>query len=389
MDQTRAIQSALDEEEASRLRELLAELGRQATAYRFDVAPNPCVGAAVLSDGVEIGRGFHQVWGQGHAEINALEAASKSGLPTVRWDTLVVTLEPCSTAGKTPPCVEAIVRAGIRRVVVGELDPDPRHRGRGLEELSNAGVEVVHLRGAAPLDVVAPYFRHWTSHDRLRRPRPWVIAKWAQTRSGQLRPPEHVGEGRWISGTEARAEVQRLRRRVDAIVTGVGTVLADDPSLGVRAPADPGHAPLRVVLDSRLRTPPDARLFQPPRPGEAVGRVHLLSLPGPDGARHRALQTAGATIHAIRPAEDGRPSLRAVSSWLWEAGVQRALLEAGPTLLESWFRAELVDQILVFTGNVIGGRGPSMAAVLDRARLASVLHSEVGGDARLDAFVKR
>ena len=200
MDLTRTISSALREEEAAHLRELLAELGGLAREHRFRVAPNPCVGAAVLSAGVEIGRGFHELWGGPHAELLALEAARASGMAAERWDTLVVTLEPCSTAGKTPPCTDAIRAAGIRRVVVGAVDPDARHRGRGLEALHAAGIEVIHLRGAAPLAVVAPHFLHWTSYERLRRPRPWTIAKWAQTRTGQLTPPADSGAGRWISG---------------------------------------------------------------------------------------------------------------------------------------------------------------------------------------------
>ena len=132
------------------LRQILAELAGAARAFRFEVAPNPCVGAAVVAGGAVISRGFHRVWGREHAEIDALRLAELTGVPKAEWDTLVVTLEPCSTTGKTPPCTDAILKSGIRRVVVGELDPDPRHRGRGLELLRSAGLEVEHLQGAAP-----------------------------------------------------------------------------------------------------------------------------------------------------------------------------------------------------------------------------------------------
>src|SRR5436190_717166 len=164
------------------------------------------------------------------------------------------TLEPCSSQGKTPPCVERILASGVRCVVVGALDPDPRHGGAGLSSLRERGVEVVLLEGASPLSAVAPHFNSWIDQERLRRPRPWTIAKWAQTRTGQLIPPSGVGGGRWISGPESLKEVQVLRGRVDAIVSGVGTVLADDPRFTVRPPGDPSRPPWKIVFDSYLRT---------------------------------------------------------------------------------------------------------------------------------------
>ncbi len=377
--------SGLSEREAGILRALLGDLGRAASAFRFDVAPNPCVGAAVFSDGVEIGRGFHRVWGGAHAEIQALEAASASGVPRERWDTLVVTLEPCSSQGKTPPCTQALRKERLRRVVVGALDPDPRHGGRGLDELRAEGFEVFLLRGAAPLEKVAPHFLEWTRPDRLRRAWPWTIAKWAQTRTGQLSPPE----GRWVTGSEARTEVHRLRSSVDAVATGVGTVLADDPSLTVRLSEGPARAPWRVVLDSDLRTPPDASLFRPAGPGETAGPVHIFARAGFDPLRYRALAAAGATIHALHPGDDGRASLRECLGLLWASGIRRLLLEAGPTLLEAAFRAEIVDQVRVYTGAVNGGRGESLGSWLNPERLLEVARGEIGGDSRLDAFVRR
>jgi diaminohydroxyphosphoribosylaminopyrimidine deaminase/5-amino-6-(5-phosphoribosylamino)uracil reductase len=380
--------ASLGEAEVQHLEVLLQDLGRAAGAFRFDVAPNPCVGAAVLSDGVEIGRGFHREWGGPHAELHAFEAAAQSGVPRARWDTLVITLEPCSSHGKTPPCTEAILKEGFRRIVVGALDPDPRHRGRGLEELRAQGVEVV-LLAATPLERVAPHFVDWTRPDRLRRSLPWVIAKWAQTRTGQLTPPPGVGEGRWITGPEARADVQRLRARVEAIVTGVGTVLADDPRLTVRAPAVAALPPLRVVLDTALRTPPGARLFQPCGAGESAGAVHVVTLAGTDPVRHRELGLAGATIHTLHPGDDGHPSLRETLALLWTLGVRRVLLEAGPRLVTSAFEYEFIDQVRVYTGSVNGGVGPSLGRWLTPEHLLSVERSECGDAARLQAFVKR
>jgi diaminohydroxyphosphoribosylaminopyrimidine deaminase/5-amino-6-(5-phosphoribosylamino)uracil reductase len=376
--------------QAAELRQRLSELATRSEAWRFEVAPNPCVGAAVLADGVTIGEGFHQRWGGPHAEVLALEAAERSGVPRERWDCLLVTLEPCCSSGKTPPCTQAVLRSGIPRVVVGALDPDPRHAGRGLAELEAAGRRVELLAGSAPLERHAPHFLDWLDRDRVRRPRPWFIAKWAQTRTGQLIPPPDVGEGRWISSPEALREVQLLRSNVDALVTGVGTVLADDPRLSLRPPADLTRAPLRVILDSELRTPPQARILRAldPAQGEAGGPVHVFCLAGASGVRHRALIAAGAQIHGLHPDRDGTLGLRDVLSRLWELGVRRALLEAGPHLLASVLERGFADQLRIYTGAVNGGRGPSAASLLASARLSGRLDRECGADVVLEAFAR-
>lgn len=380
------LRTLLDGLDQSQILGLLQGLSRDARARRFDVAPNPCVGAAILAGERELARAAHAHWGGPHAEVLALAAAEASGLPRERWDTLVVTLEPCSSHGKTPPCTDAILASGIKRVVVGALDPDPRHRGRGLEILRAAGVEVLLHEGASPLEEVAPHFLAWTGRERLRQPRPWTIAKWAQTRTGQLRPPEGLGEGRWITGSEARAEVHELRARVDAIVSGSGTVLEDDPRLSVRGVPDCARAPLRIVIDTYLRTPPDAALFAPTGPGEKAGEVHLLALAGVDPRRARALVAAGAQVHELHGGEGG-VSLRDAQAWMWQRGIRRVLLECGPTLLAEHLAQGLVDQLRVYTGDVNGGRGESMGTWLSRTRLEQRLDRECGGDSVLEAFV--
>ncbi len=369
------------------LRTLLHELGLAARAWRFSVAPNPCVGAAVLAGSKVVARGFHEGWGESHAEIRALAAADSSGVPRQEWDALVVTLEPCSSYGKTPPCIDAIRASGIRTVIVGERDPDPRHRGKGLELLRAHGIEVFLLEGAAPLAEVAPHFVSWTSHDRQRRPRPWTIAKWAQTLTGQLTPPESVGGGRWISSPPALAEVQLLRSRVDAILTGVGTVVADDPRLTVLPPGDPTRRPARIVLDSWLRTPPDARLFAPAGVNEGAGEVTIVCIVGADRGREAALLRAGAKIHGLRCNDKHHIDLRAMHAWLWDQGVRRLLLEAGPRLLASHLDAGFVDQVHLVTGGVRGGRGESLAERLASAKLLERRDREVGPDSVLEAFL--
>jgi diaminohydroxyphosphoribosylaminopyrimidine deaminase/5-amino-6-(5-phosphoribosylamino)uracil reductase len=382
---------------------LLSELAVKARVSRFEVAPNPSVGAAILARGRVIARGFHRFWGGPHAEVEAICEADASGIPRAEWDSIVVTLEPCSSTGKTPPCARAILKAGIGHVIIGALDPDARHSGAGLELLRDAGV-AVDFYGSRPdepdswsLETTAPHFVRWTSYERLRRPRPWVIAKWAQTLTGQLSPPSHVGDGRWISGPDSRAEVQVLRGRVDAILTGVGTVRADDPRLTVRAPGDTSRPPLRVVFDSYLTTAPGAALFAPLESSaaaageEAKGDVVILCKSGPDPARYRALEKAGARVVTLPGGDDGRISLRAAADWLWEAGVRRALLEAGPTLIEAFHEAELLDQVRVYSGSVVGGEGETLAplvrTLVDRDRLSEDrLDRECGDDAVLELF---
>jgi diaminohydroxyphosphoribosylaminopyrimidine deaminase/5-amino-6-(5-phosphoribosylamino)uracil reductase len=385
----RSIAETLDE---VRLTKLLEELAGAARAFRFEVAPNPCVGCAVLAGGEVIARGYHEVWGERHAEIQALDAAEAAQATGVgahgKPDTLVVTLEPCSSQGKTPPCIDRILASGIRRVVVGALDPDRRHRGEGLRLLRDAGVEVLLLEGASPLGKVAPHFLAWTDADRVRRARPWTIAKWAQTRTGQLSPPPEVGGGRWISGPEALREVQTMRGRVDAIVTGVGTILSDNPRLTVREPGDWAHPPLRIVLDSRLRTPADANLFRTPGEREGAGAVHVLCVGGADATRHGALVAAGARVHELHVATDDGVSLRDAQAWMWEQGLRRVLIEAGPRLISHYLESGFVDQVRIYTGAVNGGRGPTMADWLTRLKFQERLDRERGTDVVLEAFLR-
>ncbi|MEX1026251.1 MAG: bifunctional diaminohydroxyphosphoribosylaminopyrimidine deaminase/5-amino-6-(5-phosphoribosylamino)uracil reductase RibD [Planctomycetota bacterium] len=373
----------------SDLRRLLAELGHGALAYRFRVAPNPTVGAAVLSDGVEIGRGFHTTWGGPHAEVHALEAAAASGVPPERWDTMVITLEPCSSQGKTGACTRRLLDVGIRRVIVGALDPDPRHEGRGLNQLEAAGVEVVHLRGASPLGRFAPHFYRWTLPDRQRRGRPWLIAKWAQTRTGQLQAPE--SHGRWISSPPSLAEVHRLRASCDAVITGIGTVLRDDPRLSVRGEAARGLArdegPQRVIVDSDLRTPLEARIFAATPEGEAAGEVVIVCRGGAHPRSHRALKENGVRVEVVGLDDKGRVNVREMLNRMWNAGMRRVLLEAGTTLATSFLEHDLVDQLLVYTGAVNGGEGEPLSEWLRPDRLRLPAHRESGDDAVLEAFL--
>ncbi|NPA31500.1 MAG: bifunctional diaminohydroxyphosphoribosylaminopyrimidine deaminase/5-amino-6-(5-phosphoribosylamino)uracil reductase RibD, partial [Chloroflexi bacterium] len=222
--------------------------------------PNPAVGAVIVRDGRVVGRGFHPKAGEPHAEIFALREAGDAARGAVMY----VTLEPCVHHGRTPPCVDAILEAGIAEVHIATLDPNPVVHGQGVAKLRAAGVKVVLGEGQAEARKLIEGFAHW-----VRTRRPWVVAKYAMTLDGKI--ATRTGHARWITGPEARAWVHRLRDQVDAILVGRGTVEADDPRLTTRLPdADAVHHPLRVVLDSRGRAPLTARVFDPGLPGRTV-----------------------------------------------------------------------------------------------------------------------
>jgi diaminohydroxyphosphoribosylaminopyrimidine deaminase/5-amino-6-(5-phosphoribosylamino)uracil reductase len=213
------------------------------------------------------------------------------------------------------------------------------------------------------------------------------VAKWAQTRTGQLTPLKTSGDGQWISGPEALAEVQVLRGRVDGIMIGFGTVRADDPRLTVRSPGQRDDPPVRIVLDSDLRTPPEARLFEQTGEDEAGGPVLIVCRVGPDAGRARALEDAGAEVLEVRSANRTSLDLKAVSQRLHERGIQRLMLEAGPQLTAAMLGEGLVDQVCIYTGEMRGGEGPTLGNALLAVRLEERRDLEVGNCSRMDAFV--
>lgn len=376
---------ALDETTEGRLHEaLFEELVDWAAECRFDVAPEPCEAAAALTDGVVAALARRDFYGAPQPWTAALAAAGDA-------DTLVTTLEPHVDANGALLDAETLSASSIRHVVVGALEPDPRERGRGVAALRAMGLTVDVAEWGAPLHRVAPHYLNWRSVERSRRPRPWTIGKWAQTRSGQLTPPADVGDGRWISCTGSQDEVQVLRGRVDAVVTGIGTVLADDPRLSVRPPGAVERAPLRVVLDSQLRTPPDARLLSqaPDHVAEAAGLVCILGVAGAPASRFRALVERGAEVHLLPPDWHGRLSLEQANHWLWERGLRRVLVEAGPRLLEAFLKVGALDQVRIYTGDVVGGRGSRVEGTPGESSMSGVLHRESGEDAVLEGFTRR
>jgi diaminohydroxyphosphoribosylaminopyrimidine deaminase/5-amino-6-(5-phosphoribosylamino)uracil reductase len=344
------------------------------------VEPNPMVGALLVRGSRVIAEGYHREYGGRHAEIVVLDRAKTAA----RGATLVITLEPCSTHGKTPPCCDAIIRAGVRRVLVASRDPNPVHRHRGVAALRRAGIEVVDGVLRREARELLRSFR-----ENLDRPEPFLTAKWAMTLDGQVATRGRAS--RWISSEASRREGHRERARSDAVLVGIGTVLADDPELTVRSTR--GRDPIRLVADGRLRLPPSSRLVRTARDVP----VWVVTSKGADRSRERRLVEAGCRVLRFR-GRGGRPDLPEALRALKGLGVKRILLEGGPTLMGEAFRAGLVDRVSVFVaGKLFGGDdglGPVHAAgCLDPGEAIPLVgirrRSLGGGDVAVEGIVAR
>jgi diaminohydroxyphosphoribosylaminopyrimidine deaminase/5-amino-6-(5-phosphoribosylamino)uracil reductase len=296
-------------------------------------APNPMVGAVVVRDGVVVGEGWHAEYGGPHAEVEALRAAGE----LAPGATVYVTLEPCNHHGKTPPCTDALLAAGVSRVVVACDDPHPVARG-GMQRLREAGVEVaVGVEAAAARELNAPFF-HALASDR-----PFVRLKLALSLDGAI--ADHTRRPGWLTGEAARHEVHRLRADSDAIAVGIGTALADDPALTVRHGPPPRVAPVRVVFDSSARLPLGSRLARTAREVPVAVVCHR-----PDPARAAALQEAGVTLIEAATAREALTALRT-------HGVRSLLVEGGATLAAAFVRDALVDRLVIFRAPLVLGAG--------------------------------
>jgi len=345
----------------------LAERGRGRTR------PNPVVGAVVVRAGRVVGSGWHERVGADHAEVVALREAG----PRARGATLFCTLEPCAHQGRTPPCVDAIVRAGVRRCVVAQRDPHAIVNGRGLRRLRAAGVVVeVGLLEDEARDALRGYRRaHLEGLPRVT----WKVAA---TLDGRL--ADRTGRARWITGPAARRTGHGLRARSDAVVIGAGTARQDDPRLTVRLGRGRGRVaqPLRVVCDTHLRLPTGLRLF-----GRALAAGTVVACgPAAPAARARALERRGVTVWRL-PLAASRVSPRALARRLAAAGCFEVLLESGPTLGTAWLAAGLVERIALFHAPfVLGGTGLAWCGPLARDTLARARRGRVtacgmaGGD---------
>lgn len=345
----------------------------------YTTDPNPRVGCVVVKDGAVVGEGFHARAGEAHAEVVAVEAAAGAA----RGATAYVTLEPCCHSGRTGPCTERLISAGVKTVVAAMRDPNPEVAGKGLAALQTAGVGVREGLMQVEARKLNPGFI-----SRMTRGRPHLRLKLAASLDG--RTALASGESRWITGEAARRDVQRLRGRSSAIMTGVGTVLADNPRLDVRenfAPETVGaeiRQPLRVVVDSRLRTPTDARIIPPP--GSALIATLDDTTPAAD-----ALRSAGAEVVAFPPAGE-RVDLASLLEYLAGRGVNELHAECGATLAGALLDAGLVDELVLYLAPLLlGADGRPLAALQtivgmeQRLELRLVETRAVGDDLRLTA----
>jgi diaminohydroxyphosphoribosylaminopyrimidine deaminase/5-amino-6-(5-phosphoribosylamino)uracil reductase len=308
--------------------------------------PNPMVGAVLVRNQRVVGEGFHVYDGSRHAEIIALEAAGAAA----RRSTLYVNLEPCCITGRTGPCTRALIDAGVARVVASMADPNPAVRGRGFRQLRAAGIEVESGQFSEDAQRLNEGFAMW-----ITTRRPLVTLKSAMTLDGRMVLPHRRGRKRerWITSADSRAQVQQMRHAADAVLTGIGTVLTDDPLLTDRTGLPRRRPLLRVILDSRLRMSPRSKIARSTRED-----VLVFTSASDSSARSKALRSAGIEVVPVR-ASGGRPDLHAVMAELGRRNITSVMLEAGPILNESALNADVVDKVrLFYAPKLAGGFAP-------------------------------
>ena len=351
----------------------LAEKGRGA------VAPNPMVGAIIVKDGRIIGSGYHEKFGEGHAEVNAFRSATEA----VAGATIYVTLEPCSHYGKTPPCSDKIIEKRIGRVVIAALDPNPLVSGRGVKKLQDAGIEVVTGVLAEESSRLNEIFMKY-----IVKKEPFVIMKAAMSLDGKI--ATRTGESQWITGPAARERVHQLRSALTGIMVGVQTVIMDDPQLTSRIPG--GKNPLRIIVDSTLRIPLEAKVLQ----NQDVAKTLIATTERADRNKAALLEAAGIEILTV-PAKDGRTDLKALMSALGERGIDSILLEGGATLNFSALEADIVDKVQVYIApKLIGGEtaktpvgGDGIEKLCQAFSVIELKASTVGEDILLEGYISK
>lgn len=369
--------------------------------------PNPLVGCVLVRDGRIIGEGWHEKCGQAHAERNALadcarraaeEPAGERCADTApnadparghaRGATAYVTLEPCCHTGKQPPCTEALIAAGVARVVVGSRDPNPLVAGKGSAKLREAGIRVDEDALRAECDELNPIFFRFIS-----RKTPYVVAKWAMSADGKIACAS--GDARWVSGPESRRDTHELRHRLAAIAVGIDTVLADDPLLTCRRQDEPGNQPLRVVLDSRLRIPEDCALVRSCAQGEAplaVATCASVDDPATDaGAKAQRLHALGVEVLHVPQDAVGHVAVRPLLRALGEKGIDSLLVEGGSGIHGTFFDEGAVDEVVVYLApKVVGGAdapgpvaGAGTAKMAEATALGRPRAHALGGDLKI------
>ena len=311
-------------------------------------SPNPMVGAVIVKEGRIIGQGYHQSFGGDHAEIDALKSATED----VNGATMYVTLEPCRHWGKTPPCTDAIIKNRIGKVVIGMLDPFPEMRGKSLEMLNQHGIEtVVGVLEKECRALNEAYLKYTTTG------LPFVTVKFAQTLDGRIATAQ--GSSRWISSPESLKLAHKLRAHHDAIMVGVGTVLADNPELTVRLVK--GRNPTRVILDSRLRIPLDAKVLM----NQETARTLVAATPAADKEKLAALRWMGIEVLIVPPDKQGKVDLKQLLKMLAQRQISSLLVEGGAETITSFLRLNLVDKLVVFIAPKIMGKGTDAVGELN------------------------
>ncbi|UTW47592.1 bifunctional diaminohydroxyphosphoribosylaminopyrimidine deaminase/5-amino-6-(5-phosphoribosylamino)uracil reductase RibD [Bacterioplanoides sp. SCSIO 12839] len=364
-------------------RDYMAKALQLARLGLYSTSPNPRVGCVLVKDGEIIGEGWHQKAGEGHAEVNALRAAGKNA----EGATAYVTLEPCSHFGRTPPCAKGLIDAGIVRVVGATTDPNPQVAGRGYNMLRDAGIEVVESCLQAEAEAINIGFMQ-----RMRTGLPYVRAKLAQSLDG--RTAMASGESQWITGPQARQDVQRLRARSCAIITGVDSVLIDDPSMTVR-PEETGieqearlwRQPLRVVIDGQNRLPSDAKLLQ------QNGDILVATLAEPESKPERPANS-GSLNYWVSPQTDKEPDrskvdLSALMRYLGEQGHNEILVESGAQLAGAFAAHNLINELVLYCAPTLLGSNAKPLLSLDFSEMKQQIRWHwqdvrmVGNDLRL------
>lgn len=368
---------------AERKNELMAEALSLAGRAEGMTSPNPLVGAIVLdAEGEIASRGWHQKAGEPHAEVLALQEAGERA----RGGVLIVTLEPCSHQGRTPPCAPFVVDAGVSHVIAAVSDPNPKVSGKGFAHLRANGIGVeIGIMAKEAVHQNEVYFHWW------RYGRPFLTLKAAASLDGKI--ATRTGESRWITGEAARNAGHQLRNKVDAILVGVETVLADDPLLTARPNESAGKPLTRVILDSKLRTPPHARVLAPEQESSTVIATADTSLP----AKEKALREAGAEIIRLEADTDGRVALVPLLEELGRRGIRHILVEGGGRVHGSFIKEGLADKFLYFLAPMVVGdnEAPDAISGLDEdalqslPRLFNVTHEVIGDDLLIQGYFKK
>jgi diaminohydroxyphosphoribosylaminopyrimidine deaminase/5-amino-6-(5-phosphoribosylamino)uracil reductase len=342
-------------------------------------SPNPMVGAILVKDGRIVGQGYHMKAGTPHAEVHALAAAGGDA----QGATLYVTLEPCSHHGRTGPCAEAVIKAGVKKVVVAMTDPNPQVSGRGLALLRGAGIEVVEGIMASEAAQLNEAFIKWVSTGL-----PFAVMKAGMTLDGKI--ATRTGQSKWITGPESRLRVHMLRDKVDAIMVGIGTVLADDPELTTRLPQG-GRNPVRVIVDSAARTPLNAKVVND---GQAPTIIAVADTAPPE--KVAALKAKGVQVVSFSENGGSRVNLADLFRYLATKDFTSILVEGGATINASALSANLIDKVYTFIapkiigGNAapgpVGGLGPALLD--DAVKLENIRAEAIGEDILICAYVQ-